>query len=199
MHSPALGPRGCGAPTYSHSWRGRSWFGLNLFQLLWCYVGQAISDGCRVRGLQGRASRPWETRATELPERSRAGGRESPGRRRGQSCDLGPESGADLNAAPAALRKGDPFRGLGMQDSGRTDGGGGGGRGTGWVAGRRCADFACLLRSSLCELGASGPSRGPHGRGSKACNAAPSPPPRCLSGRDRPVRSLNRPRITVGV
>lgn len=45
-------------PTYSHSWRGRSWFGLNLFQLLWCYVGQATSDGCRVRGLQGRVLGP---------------------------------------------------------------------------------------------------------------------------------------------
>lgn len=75
----------------------------------------------------GSGLRPWETRATELPERSRAGGRESPGRRRGQSCDLRPESGADQNAAPAALCKGDPFRGLGMQDSRRIDGGGGGG------------------------------------------------------------------------
>ena len=75
----------------------------------------------------GSGLRPWEPRATELPERSRAGRRESPGRRRGQSSDLGPECGADQNAALAALCKGDPFRGLGMQDSGRTHGGGGGG------------------------------------------------------------------------
>lgn len=45
------------------------------------------------------------------------------------------------------------------------------------MAGRsRCANFACLLRFSLCELSSSGPRRRcPHGRNSKACSAAPSP------------------------
>lgn len=184
LHSPALGPRGCGAPTYSHSWRGRSWFGLNLFQLLWRYVGQATSDGCRVRGLQGRVSGPGKPAQPNflsavglVGEKAQAAGAVS---RVTSGLSLA------LIRTPPQLpsARETPLGVWGCRIQDALMAGAAGGRGTGWVADRRrCANFACLLLSSLCELSASGPSRCPLGRSSKACSAAPSP---AVSLRSRP-------------